>query len=85
MLPKNKAAVLAQLGPGQKLPEFDIKIEVSRLSVGVKGNPPFLSESMPSKCVADDSYWMIADDELHIQLTKMKVGETWKSALLGHE
>lgn len=31
-----------------------------------------------------ESYWMIEDDEVHIQLCKMKKAETWASALQGH-
>ena len=85
MLPKNRKALEAQLPPGQKVPTFDIKIEPKRLTVGIKGNPPFLNEELPSHCLADESYWMIEDDELHIQLAKMKKAETWLQALKGHE
>ena len=28
----------------------------------------------------EESYWMIEDDELHIQLTKMKKGDMWTRA-----
>ena len=57
----------------------------SRLQVGVKGNPPFLNEDLFGKILTDESFWLIEDDELHIQLIKMKKGETWNSALMGHE
>ena len=66
------------------MPEFEIKIEVQKLTIGVKGNPPFLQEQLHSKVLTDESYWMIEDDELHILLTKMKKAEMWECALLGH-
>jgi hypothetical protein len=32
---------------------------------------------------ADESYWMLSDGELNINLQKMTIGETWTSALKG--
>ena len=32
-----------------------------------------------------ESFWMIEDDELHIQLCKMKKAETWSCACQGHQ
>ena len=31
-----------------------------------------------------ESFWMIEDDELHIQLCKMRKAETWSCACKGH-
>ena len=66
LLPKNKEAFKKQLQPGEKLPEFDIKITASHLSVGLKGLPPFLNEDLAGMVKSSESYWMIEDDELHI-------------------
>ena len=66
------------------MPQFDIKITSSHLTVGIKGNPPFLNEDLGGNCVIDESFWMIEDDELHIQLSKMRRAEAWMSALKGH-
>ena len=75
-----------QLQPGEKLPELDIKIEVNKLAVGIKGNPPFLSEKLGGQVITAESFWMIEDEkELHIQLGKVKKGETWSSACEGHK
>ena len=71
--------------PGSKIPEFDIKIEASSLTVGIKGNPPFIKEALFSKVLVDESFWMIEDDELHIALAKMKRAEMWEMALQGHK
>jgi hypothetical protein len=54
------------LKPGESLPKLDIKIESNKVSVGLKGNPPFLSENLENLCDTDDSFWMIEEDELHI-------------------
>lgn len=48
------------------MPELDIKIETNKLSVGIKGNPPFLCEQLGGMVIVADSFWMIEDDELHI-------------------
>ena len=85
MLPKNKQAIQAQLQPGQPMPSFDIKITPKSLTVGIKGNPPFLNEALGGHCLHEESYWMLEDDELHIQLTKMKKGDMWMSACQGHQ
>ena len=66
------------------MPELDIKIEPTKLTVGIKGNPPFLQEQLGGKVKPKDSFWMIEDDELHIQLCKMKKAETWSCACQGH-
>ena len=52
--------------------------------MGIKGNPPFLAENLGGQIKTGESYWMIEDDELHIQLCKMKKGETWACACQGH-
>ena len=85
MLPSNRKEMEKQLQPGERLPEFDITIKPTELKIGVKGNPPFLNEKLTDKVMQEESFWMLEDDELHIQLAKMKKGETWSSACLGHQ
>ena len=53
--------------------------------MGIKGNPPFIDENLSGICEADESFWMLEDDELHIQLKKMKKAEMWTSACAGHQ
>ena len=67
------------------MPEFDIKITPKHVKVGIKGNPPFLDEDLGGIVEADESFWMLEDDELHIQFTKMKQGEMWTSVCKGHQ
>ena len=41
-------------------------IEVNKLTVGIKGNPPFMNENLGGMVKTDESFWMIEDDELHV-------------------
>jgi hypothetical protein len=66
------------------LPELDVKIKVDEISVGIRGNPPMLHEKTGGQCKPSESFWMIEDGELHIQLCKLKKAETWSSACMGH-
>uniref|UniRef100_A0A0G4FK65 CS domain-containing protein n=1 Tax=Chromera velia CCMP2878 TaxID=1169474 RepID=A0A0G4FK65_9ALVE len=63
---------------------LDIKLEPRKVSVGLKGNPPFLSEELSSLADSSCSFWMLEDGELHIQLGKVKKAETWPSAFKNH-
>ena len=67
------------------MPEFDIKITSKHLTIGIKGNPPFLDEDLCGVIEAEESFWMLEDDELHIQLTKMKKADTWTGICKGHQ
>jgi hypothetical protein len=73
-----------QLQPGQTLPVLDIKIEPTEISVGIKGNPPFMHEKLGGQIVKAESLWQIEDKEIQIVLVKMKMGETWACACQGH-
>ena len=83
--PATRRQIQAQLQPGQTLPELSITIETNKLTVGIKGNPPFLQEQLGGMVKPSESFWMIEDDELHIQLCKMRKAETWACACKGHE
>lgn len=84
VLPENKEAVRAQLQPGQTMPEMDIKITSTHISVGIKGNPPFLNEDLGGKVNAEESLWYFEDEEIHISLQKIYKAQTWTSACKGH-
>jgi hypothetical protein len=55
------------------------------VKVGLKGNPPFLDEELGGPVKPSESFWMIEDDELHIQLQKMHKADTWSQACKGHQ
>lgn len=73
-----------QLQPGQTLPTLEIKIEPNDLTVGIKGNPPFLSEKLGGQVDKTESLWQIDGNEIQIVLVKVKMGETWTCACQGH-
>lgn len=54
---------------------LDIQLTYTHLRVGLKGAPPFIDEDIFSTIVTEESYWMLSDGELNINLQKMKKGE----------
>ena len=66
------------------MPELDIKIKSTHLSVGLKGNPPFLDEELGGKINTLDSLWFFEDDEVVISLQKTYKAQTWTCACKGH-
>lgn len=85
VLEKYRDEIRKQLKPGQELPKLDVKIKFNHLAIGIKGNNPFIDEDLSKNCIADESYWMIEDEELHVQLQKMHKGDVWNSVFKGHE
>ena len=82
-IPKTRNEMKKQLQPGQTLPELEVKITANHLAVGIKGNPPFLNEKLGGTVIVSESLWTI-DEELHIQLAKVKKAHTWNCACAGH-
>ncbi len=41
-IPRYQVEMKKSLKPGEKLPELEVKIKSDHITVGVKGNPPFL-------------------------------------------
>lgn len=62
---------------------IECKFKPSRVTVGLRGNPPFIDEATYGPIVVEESYWTLADGELSILLQKMRKGETWEAALVG--
>ena len=68
------------------MPKLEIKITGTDLTVGLKGNPPFINkEELGGKINVEDSLWTLDGDEIEISLQKLFKGTTWSSALKGHE
>ena len=83
-LPKYQKELKKQLRPGQQLPQLYVNIGSNSIEVGVKPNPPFLSEELGGQVVKSESYWMIEDEELVVNLQKMRKAETWSCACKRH-
>lgn len=69
---------------GVRASQLDVKITSNHLTVGLKGNPPFLDNDLFSTVVQDESAWTLDGNDLEITLQKMRRAETWSSALKGH-
>lgn len=76
--------IYIQPPPGVKARMIDCTITPTHLKLGIKGNPPFLDEDFALTVLKDESYWMMEDGELHINLQKSRKAEMWPSALKGH-
>ncbi len=84
-LPKHQAELRRNLQPGQRLPEMEVVIDRDHMKVGVKGNPPFLDADLGGSVIKADSLWMIEDDELVVNLQKMRKAQTWTEVFRGHQ
>ena len=68
------------------MPKLDVKIEKTKLSVGLKGNPPFINgEEYGGEINKEESLWTLDDGEIEISLQKLFKGKMWDSALKGHQ
>ena len=77
--------------PGVTSKMIDCKIMSTQLTIGIKGNPPFIDEPFAEFVNAAESYWTWEDaeapregKELHLCITKGSKGVTWSSLLRGH-
>mmetsp|Transcript_7152 Transcript_7152/g.15778 ORF Transcript_7152/g.15778 Transcript_7152/m.15778 type:complete len:158 (+) Transcript_7152:169-642(+) len=70
--------------PGVTAKMIDCKITAKTMTLGLKGNPPFLNETFEQPVNSGDSYWTIEDGALTISLTKGSKGRTWEAVFEGH-
>ena len=70
--------------PGVRAKHLDVKITPSQLTIGLKGNPPFINEPFHYIIDASESTWTLEDGILHLSLTKGSKGQTWECLLKGH-
>eukprot|EP00698_Gefionella_okellyi_P024908 TRINITY_DN892_c0_g1_i2.p1 TRINITY_DN892_c0_g1~~TRINITY_DN892_c0_g1_i2.p1 ORF type:complete len:117 (-),score=33.10 TRINITY_DN892_c0_g1_i2:59-409(-) len=64
---------------------LDCQIALQRITVGLKGNPPFLDLELTKPIRVKESFWMMEDGELHFQLQKTSKAEQWSAVFAGHE
>jgi len=70
--------------PGVTAKMIDCKIGPSSMTLGLKGNPPFLNEKFEAGVNSDESLWCMEDGEIHIVLTKGSKGVPWSAVFQGH-
>ena len=73
-----------EVPPGVRAKHLDVKFTSSQLTIGIKGNPPFIDEPFGYIVNASDSTWTLDDGILQIALTKGSKGVTWDCLLKGH-
>ncbi|CAK9009110.1 NudC domain-containing protein 2 [Durusdinium trenchii] len=71
--------------PGVVAKMIECSIKANHLTLGLKGNPPFVDEDFWDTVVADESTWTLDDGELEITLQKAKKALVWDAALKGHQ
>lgn len=77
-------SVFVPLPPGVRARDLAVAITASKLSVGIKGNPPYLDEELSLAVKADDSLWAVDGAELTLTLTKQAKGKAWASPFARH-
>jgi len=73
-----------EVPPGVRAKHLDVRISATQLTIGLKGNPPFLNEPFTQAVDSTESTWTLEDGVLHFSLTKGSKGSTWESLLKGH-
>ncbi|CAI5529061.1 unnamed protein product, partial [Closterium sp. Naga37s-1] len=63
---------------------FTCQISQRHVTVGIKGNPPYLDHDLAGTVKLEDSFWTIEGTELHISLQKAERGKPWPGAIKGH-
>ncbi|GHP08077.1 hypothetical protein PPROV_000681900 [Pycnococcus provasolii] len=71
--------------PGVTAKALAVTIGVSRLAVGIKGNPPYLDHTLSERVLPDDSTWTLEGGEIAITLCKQARGRNWPCVFEGHE
>eukprot|EP01041_Mallomonas_annulata_P002025 gene2025-3936_t len=75
--------IYIDLPPGATRDLLNIIITHRHLTVGLKGAPPYIDENTGGPVKPKESYWMLSDNEININLQKMNKAERWESALVG--
>jgi hypothetical protein len=80
----DEVLVVFEPPPAVPASAFAVVITPTRVTLGLKGAPPFIDEALAAACVAKESFWNLEAAELTLTLTKARKGETWPSAFAGH-
>ena len=73
-----------EVPPGVRAKHLDVKFTSTQLTIGIKGNPPFIDEPFGYPVNASDSTWTLEGGILQLELTKGSKGLTWECLLKGH-
>jgi hypothetical protein len=78
--------VYVSVPAGVRAAMLDVKIQSTTVSIGIKGNPPYLEHELTEPVKTEESFWTLADSEseLHVQLQKRERGKSWPCVFRGH-
>ena len=71
------------LPPGTKAKMMDVKYTNTKISVGIKGQPPIFAGDLHKRVIVDDSFWTVEDNDLVFTLQKDDKMNWWKCVVVG--
>lgn len=76
--------IYIEVPPGVTSKSLSCTITSSHISIGLRGNPPYMDHDLAASVKVSESFWTLEDSTLHISLTKSQEGQPWVSAFQGH-
>lgn len=73
------------LPPGVRARDLSVTLLPSRVTIGIKGLPPYMDQAPFDTVVPSESIWTVEDGVLEISLAKAHPGRPWEAAMAGHE
>ena len=70
--------------PGVKAAMIQCVMTTQRVTIGLKGNPPFLDAPLAGPIIVRESLWTMDEGVIQLCLQKMRKGATWPSVFEGH-
>lgn len=70
--------------PGVSAKQLDVKIATGSVTIGIRGNPPYMAHDLAEKVKTEECFWTLEDGELHLQLQKLRKGKSWPGLFVGH-
>ena len=81
----NEVNIYITVPPGLSSRDLFCTISSKHIRIGITGNPPYMDQDFGGMAKASESFWTLEDGTLHVSIEKGQEGETWQSALQGHE
>ncbi|CAG9462509.1 unnamed protein product [Pedinophyceae sp. YPF-701] len=71
--------------PGVRAAHLDVSIKPRHLTIGIKGNPPYLDHELGGQVNVSESTWTLDGGCLTVELSKVQLGVLWPAAFQGHQ
>jgi len=69
--------------PSTRAKDIACSITADHLTLGIKGNPPYIDEDFGDAVNASASFWTLEDGIVHLTLEKAHPGQPWSCACKG--